>query len=58
MEKQNIYMLIDTVNPKSAERYTDIFVFLFDKKIELAIPISLIPINKPQKEGKKLIKHF
>ncbi len=25
-------MLIDAVNPKSAERYMDIFVFLFEKK--------------------------
>jgi hypothetical protein len=25
-------MLIDAVNPKSAERYTDIFFFIFEKK--------------------------
>ena len=31
-ENKKIYMLVDTVNPKSAERYTDIFVFLFEKK--------------------------
>ena len=46
-------MLIDAVNPKSAERYTDIFVLLFVKKIELAMPISLIPINKPQNDREK-----
>jgi len=50
---KKIYMPIDTVNPKSAERYTDIFVFLFEKKIELAMPIFLIPINKPQNDGEK-----
>ena len=33
-------MLIDAVNPKPAECHMDIFVFLFEKKMELAMPIS------------------
>ena len=53
LENKKIYMPIDTVNPKSAKRYMDIFAFLFEKKIELAMPISFIPINKPQNDGEK-----
>ena len=54
LENKKIYILINTVNPKSSvERCIEIFVFLFEKKIKLAMPISVIPINKPQNDGGK-----
>ena len=49
-------MLIDAVNPKSAERYMDIFVFIFEKKIELAMPISYSNKQTTKLLG-KMIKH-